>query len=177
MVDQMAPASQMQVSLFPTFSKSPPVAIEDDDQIDLLIGESESEDEESTLRELQPMNQLVELTSPSAAPTPTGLIAPVSQDVAASKQTEHSMTGLASALPLPAIGEQDGEVRHRKRRWGMSPTLMVSEARMIRVRSIAEIMANLNPSVIDILERATDIGIPKQQTTPKVMNIWHVVSL
>ena len=130
----------------------------EDDGVDLMMGDSDSEDEGFNLQELLPPSPLPPVASLPPSPLPPAVSLPPPP--------------VAPSLP-PA---SEPVTRPRKRRRDISPTSMVSEARRMRVSSFSEIMAELSPMILDQLERATDVGIPKEQFRPKVMNIRHVVS-
>ena len=130
----------------------------EDDGVDLMMGDSDSEDEGFNLQELLPPSPLPPVASLPPSPLPP-----------------------AVSLPPPPVAPSltpasEPVTRPRKRRRDISPTTMVYVARRMRVFSFSEIMAELSPMILDQLERATDVWIPKEQLRPKVMNIRHVVS-
>ena len=132
--------------------------------MDIIMGESDSGDKGFTLQEI-------------LMPSPLPLVPSLPPTLMLSSQPPAPVTSHQPpvAPSLHPARELEPVTRPRKRRRDISPTTIVSEARMMRVSSCSEKMAELSPKILDQLERANDLGIPRNQVRPKVMNFRQVL--
>ena len=112
----------------------------EDDQVYLLIGESNSEDQGFSLQELLPPSPPPPV--PSLPPTRMSTSPPLAL------VTAHQLPVVPS---LPPVREFEPVTRPRKRRRDISPKTMVSEASRMRVSPYSEIMAKLSLTILDQL--------------------------